>query len=147
MRVCLTVCLLLAISSTSDSKRIEGTVGYPDSFPTTLPRGSCLIVELKNVLKDSSKLITYSRKIDPDKFRDVKYSLEVPDDPGAWDPVKSLGLSIYGFVNNGWCNEHPDVAKDIHSGDLVAKKQYIINVQEVLKSNETFVHGPTIELY
>ena len=84
--------------------------------------------------------------MDPDKFQDVKYALELPED-STWDQTKSLGLSIYGFVNNGWCNEHPDQSKEMRSGDLVAKKQYIINVREVLGSNETFVHGPTVELY
>lgn len=128
----------------SFSKRIEGSIGYPVSFPQSLPNGSCMIVELKNIIKDQSYVITYQVIYNPTKFKDTRYELELPGND-IWQPEHSLGLGLFATVNNGWCAGEPQKDK-LHIDDFVAKKQYVINTRDVIAGEEV-VCGPTIEFY
>jgi len=128
----------------SASKKIEGTISYPVSFPSSLPNGSCMIVELKNILKEQSYMITYQVIYNPTKFKDTRYELELPGND-VWQPEHSLGLGLFATVNNGWCANEPQKDK-LHIDDFVAKKQYVINTREVINGGEA-VFGPTIEIY
>ena len=134
--------VLLHTSTVVLCKHIEGTINYPISFPKNLPSGSCLIIELKDILKDKSYIVNYQLVYDPVKEKDTKYALTLPDD--TWQPKLSQGLGIFATINNGWCAGEPQLDK-LHLNDYVTKKQYVISTKDIVTSGEVMI-GPTIEI-
>ena len=144
--ICLIDLCMIASTVNLDGKQVVGCIEYPSYFPTALPKGSCLVIDLRIITFSGTRTLPLSEQIiyNPDKDVTGNYTLTMPDYEFEL-PRYSPGLSITGAVNVGWCSLGGSNVRWYAEGDFITSDMHIVGIDDIVNSKTNDLQGPCIE--